>query len=730
MTHISKGANMLVPNEPLRVAVCRLAQPGAPVVDASVLLLDAAGKVRGDADLVFYNQPSHPSGTVRHLGSAEGGGQLAEWLQLDLDRIEPAVRRMLITGSCDGGTFGSVPGLSLQVSTVATGAPVVTYAVLDASTETAFVLGEFYRRDGAWKFRAVGQGYATGIAGLATDFGIVVDDAAPQGGPLDPATAVPGGAQGAPPPVPPFAIPQYAPPGHSAPPRHTAPLRHTAQPQQPIPPYAPPRHTAPAQHTAPRQRVVPPQGARPVSFGPEFPAYVRRGRGNDVLTVDVPLPAGPVLVEAWHQGDGYFCVHTLDQRNKDDELLFNSTLTDFRGRAPVEQRGDRPLRLHVEGDNDWTIVVQPMSAARELGTALQGFGPEVLTYGGPVADLDVHFAGDEDEGGCFTVYTAPPGNVHDDKRDLLVNEIGPLRQTAPLTEGPMILILDAEGPWTLGVRPLALPDPATARATGTYQGRGDTTVTLVNPAPGRAALLAYEIRATNDWGYHAELLDEYDEKEPFLEARHDGDRGRVVVFREGEPELRIRLSGVADWSLRLLSLDQAPPFTDRAEGHGRAVFRYAGPPTLLTLQRLTSGDDWLTVHTVHPTGKAAICAQAGARRPVLGPVWVTEAGECLISVRTTPETGWRIGLEPLSGAASFDRKVSGRGYSVVRYTGAETDQVLAHDPRGGATLVVVWQLDDRLQPIRRFAASPGLYHLPPGYLQIRTGTTWALERDG
>ncbi|WFB05823.1 TerD family protein [Streptomyces sp. LX-29] len=778
MTHISKGANMLVPNEPLRVAVCRLAQPGAPVVDASVLLLDAAGKVRGDADLVFYNQPSHPSGTVRHLGGAEGGGQLAEWLQLDLDRIEPAVRRVLITGSCDGGTFGSVPGLSLQASTVATGAPVVTYAVLDASTETAFVLGEFYRRDGAWRFRAVGQGYATGLAGLATDFGIVVDDAAPQGGSRDSATGAPGSAQGAPPPVPRFAIPPYAPPGHAAPPQHTAPQQHTAPPQQTIPqyappahaappqhtapqphyappPYAPPRHTLPPQHTTPQQHVappqaatphhqhpvppqgttatrhpVPPQDARPVSFGPEFPAYVRRGRGNDVLTVDVPLPAGPVLVEAWHQGDGYFCVHTLDQRNKDDELLFNSTLTDFRGRAPVEQRGDRPLRLHVEGDNDWTIVVQPMSAARELGTALQGFGPEVLTYSGPVADLDVHFAGDEDESGCFTIYTAPPGNVHDDKRDLLVNEIGPLRQTAPLTEGPMILILDAEGPWTLGVRPLALPDPVTARATGTYQGRGDTTVTLVNPAPGRAALLEYEIRTTNGWGYHAELLDEYDEKEPFLEARNDGDRGRVVVFREGEPELRIRLSGVADWTLRLLSLDQAPPFTDRAEGHGRAVFRYAGPPTLLTLQRLTSGDDWLTVHTVHPTGRTAICAQAGARRPVLGPVWVTEAGECLISVRTTPETGWRIGLEPLSGATSFDRKVSGRGYSVVRYTGAETDQLLAHDPRGGAALVVVWQLDGRLQPVRRFAASPGLYHLPPGFLQIRTGTTWALERDG
>ncbi|MEU0833308.1 resistance protein, partial [Streptomyces sp. NPDC005969] len=245
------------------------------------------------------------------------------------------------------------------------------------------------------------------------------------------------------------------PPQYGAPPQYAAPQHHIPPPQTAIPQQYP----APPQDMAPTLHPVPPQDARPVSFGPEFPAYVRRGHGNDVLTVDVPLPAGPVLVEAWHQGDGYFCVQTLDKRNKDDELLFNSTLTDFRGRAPVEYRGDRPLRLHVEGDNDWTIVVQPMSAARELSTGIQGFGPEVLTYSGPVADLDVHFAGDEDDGGCFVIYTTPPGNVHDDKRDLLVNEIGSLRQTAPLTEGPMILILDAEGPWTLGVRPLPAPTP-------------------------------------------------------------------------------------------------------------------------------------------------------------------------------------------------------------------------------------------------------------------------------
>ncbi|WP_093800831.1 TerD family protein [Streptomyces sp. Wb2n-11] len=173
MTHITKGANIPVPSELLRVAVCRQNVAGAPTVDASALLLDANGKVRGDADLVFYNQPHHPSGTVRHLGTDEGNGQLAEWLEADLPRLGPEVQRVVIAGSCDGGVFGSVPGLYVQVLTGG-GAPVALYAVNDATTETAFVIGEFYRRGGGWKFRAVGQGYASGLAGLATDFGSAV----------------------------------------------------------------------------------------------------------------------------------------------------------------------------------------------------------------------------------------------------------------------------------------------------------------------------------------------------------------------------------------------------------------------------------------------------------------------------------------------------------------------------------------------------------------------------
>ncbi|NGO81435.1 TerD family protein, partial [Streptomyces sp. YC504] len=210
MSHMIKGANVPVPTEVLRVAVSRLAQSGSPAVDASALLLDAAGKVRGDADLVFYNQPRHPSGAVSHLGATEGGGQLAQWLELDLARIEPVVQRVVIAASCEGGTFGAVPGLYVQAVSAASGTPVAHYPVVDAAAETAFVLGEFYRRDGVWKFRAVGQGWATGLAGLATDFGIVVDGAAPA-----PATAP---AQ-----TPAYAAPAYVPAAPAAPATPAAP---------------------------------------------------------------------------------------------------------------------------------------------------------------------------------------------------------------------------------------------------------------------------------------------------------------------------------------------------------------------------------------------------------------------------------------------------------------------------------------------------------------------------
>ncbi len=714
MTHITKGANTPVPAALLRVAVCRHNVPGAPAVDASALLLDAAGKVRGDADLVFYNQPAHPSGAVRHAGTAEGGGQLAEWLEVDLPRVEPAVQRVLIAGSCDGGVFGQVPGLHVQALT-ADGAVVAHYAVNDARNETAFVLGEFYRRNGQWKFRAVGQGYASGLAGLATDFGIAVAEPAPP-------------AQQTPAPVPPPAPAPAPSPTLAAPMAHPAPAVPPVKTPDapPVAPHVAPRFTAPAAPSAPA-----PADAVPHSFGPEFPPYTQRGQGNGVVSVDAPLPPGPVVVEAWHQGEGYFGMHTLNRRNKDDDLLFNSTLRDFRGRILVQPPKDRPLRLRVEADNDWTVLVQPLSVLRRLGPGpLQGYGPEVVAYTGPVADLDVDFAGDEDGGGYFGLWSLEASRLHDlDDRDLLVNDTDRLRQTVPIADGPLLLLLEADGSWQLGARPLHVPDQAAAQAAGAYTGSGEKTLTLVNPTPGRPALLEYACPGTSGGlGHRLLLVDEYDDEEDLVQGYRHGEHGRTLLFTKGESQVRLRLADVAGWSLRLLPVEQAPLLTGPAEGRGSTVFRYEGPPALLGLCRTVSGDQVVTTRTVQADGRSKISADTTRRRPVTGPLWVTQAGHCYVQVWATDESSWRIEPAALATAPVLDgAPVEGQGYGVVRHVGPETEVMIQHDALGGASLPVLWELDERLEPVRRISTASGLQRIPSGYLQIRTSGRWAIE---
>lgn len=210
-----KGSNTPVPTTALRVDVGRRSGPGVPDADASALLL-AGGKVRSDSDFVFYNQPAHSSGAVRHEGKRDAGGRVTDTLLVDLARVEPGIETVILAASCDGGTFGQVQDLCIEVKDAANGTVAARFDSTGATTETAFVLGEFYRRQGAWKFRAVGQGYSSGLEGLATDYGITVDE------PQHPAAAP---AAPAPPVAPPVTMPPpVAPPPPSAPP---APVRLT-----------------------------------------------------------------------------------------------------------------------------------------------------------------------------------------------------------------------------------------------------------------------------------------------------------------------------------------------------------------------------------------------------------------------------------------------------------------------------------------------------------------------
>ncbi|WP_405631597.1 TerD domain-containing protein [Streptomyces sp. NBC_00016] len=227
---MSKGSNAPVPTTALRVELGWRSGTGVPDADASALLL-VGGKVRSDADFVFYNQPAHSSGAVRHEGKRDAGGRVTDSLLVDLARVEPAIETIVLAASTDGGSFGKVPDLYIEVRDAAQGTVVARFDSAGATVETAFVLGEFYRRQGAWKFRAVGQGYDSGLEGLATDFGIAVDEPQQAAAPAPPARQV-----APPPPSQQPTMPAF--PATVPPPVHQAP-----PPPPPAPPVAPVRLT-------------------------------------------------------------------------------------------------------------------------------------------------------------------------------------------------------------------------------------------------------------------------------------------------------------------------------------------------------------------------------------------------------------------------------------------------------------------------------------------------------
>ncbi|MFI1100182.1 TerD family protein [Streptomyces melanogenes] len=180
MTHaMLKGSN--VPLDAMAVRAVLRWTPGAdvPDVDASALLLAADGRVRSDEDFVFYNQPRHPSGLVRRLPKKRVGDGLTDTIEADLAALDPSVDRVLVTASSDGATFGSVRDLRVLLYDAGPGGaePLAVFDVkAETGEETAIICGELYRRGDTWKFRAVGQGYPTGLVGLATEYGISVDE--------------------------------------------------------------------------------------------------------------------------------------------------------------------------------------------------------------------------------------------------------------------------------------------------------------------------------------------------------------------------------------------------------------------------------------------------------------------------------------------------------------------------------------------------------------------------
>ncbi|MFC4942527.1 TerD family protein [Pseudonocardia sp. GCM10023141] len=191
---LSKGANVSLVHrssvEESRVhAVVRWSDPdGAADVDVSALLLGVDGRVRGDEDFIFFNAPTSVDGAVRLLGKRSADDRAEDRIAVDLEALPGEVSTVVIAASLDaaeGIGFGDVGDLSVEILDVG-GATRARFDVHGAGPETAMVLGELYLRGDEWKFRAVGQGWDSGLAGLATDHGITVDEAADPG--TDPAT--------------------------------------------------------------------------------------------------------------------------------------------------------------------------------------------------------------------------------------------------------------------------------------------------------------------------------------------------------------------------------------------------------------------------------------------------------------------------------------------------------------------------------------------------------------
>jgi stress response protein SCP2 len=278
MTQLTKGANIAVTAPMVRVALFWTGGPGIPDVDGSALLLQATGKVGGGDDMVFYNQPVHPSGAVRQAGTAVASPERPacyDVIDVNLAEVPPSVERIALVASADGGTFGQVPDLRLAVSDLVTGAELATFA-MTAGEETAFVTGELYRRDGSWKLRAVGQGYDSGLAGVATDFGLKVD------GDIDEPPAAGVEPEPAAPPAPVLPPPSWDAPVAAAP---QAPA--VAPPAAPLPP--PPSWDAPV---APA--VMPSLAPAPLPAPPSWDAPVAPAVMPSLAPAPPPPPPPPV----------------------------------------------------------------------------------------------------------------------------------------------------------------------------------------------------------------------------------------------------------------------------------------------------------------------------------------------------------------------------------------------------------------------------------------------------
>ncbi|MFH9419796.1 TerD family protein [Streptomyces sp. NPDC017529] len=187
---LTKGQNVVLNQDgtPLADVTVGLGWDALPTagtdfdLDASAIVCGPGQRVLSDAHFVFYNNLASPDGAVRHTGdnlTGEGEGD-DERILIDLDRLGEDTAQVVFTVSIHdaerrGQNFGQVSDAFIRVVDNLTGREMCRYELsYDAAGETAMVFGALYRRGGEWKFRAIGQGYAKGLAGIAADYGVNV----------------------------------------------------------------------------------------------------------------------------------------------------------------------------------------------------------------------------------------------------------------------------------------------------------------------------------------------------------------------------------------------------------------------------------------------------------------------------------------------------------------------------------------------------------------------------
>jgi tellurium resistance protein TerD len=151
-------------------------------LDASALMCDTSGKILSDSHFIFFNNLTSPDGSVEHTGdnlTGEGEGD-DEAIKVNLASVPAEVDKIVVAVSIYDAearqqSFGQVRNAFMRVVNQADNAEIARYDLTeDASTETAMIFGEVYRNGAEWKFRAVGQGYSSGLQGIARDYGVNV----------------------------------------------------------------------------------------------------------------------------------------------------------------------------------------------------------------------------------------------------------------------------------------------------------------------------------------------------------------------------------------------------------------------------------------------------------------------------------------------------------------------------------------------------------------------------